>query len=111
MLYGPPVIFIHACHYCCSFEDFEDERIYIEAIFLANGHSLNFVEYHWRQFLKRFNFSPIELTDLNRYKYSSLCTELFSRIMAQKREREEEKLLETNQNSRNAGNAQTFFQL
>ncbi|CAF3270378.1 unnamed protein product [Rotaria socialis] len=97
MLYGPPVIFIHACHYCCSFEDFEDERIYIEAIFLANGHSLNFVEYHWRQFLKRFNFSPIELTDLNRYKYSSLCTELFSRIMAQKREREEEKLLETNQ--------------
>ncbi|CAF2153587.1 unnamed protein product [Rotaria magnacalcarata] len=90
-------IFIHAFHYCCSFEDFEDERIYIDAIFLANGYSLDFVEYHWRQFLKRFNFSHVELTDLNRYKYSSLRTELFSRIMARKREREEENLLETNQ--------------
>ncbi|CAF3798550.1 unnamed protein product [Rotaria socialis] len=93
-------IFIHACHYCRSFEDFEDfedERIYIEAIFLANGYSLDFVEYHWRQFLKRFNFSLIELTDLNRYKYNSLRTELFSRIMARKHEREEEKLSETNQ--------------
>ncbi|CAF3694095.1 unnamed protein product [Rotaria socialis] len=57
--------FIHAFHYYCSFEDFEDERIYIEAIFLANGYSLDFVKYHWRQFLKRFNFSLIELTDLN----------------------------------------------
>ncbi|CAF3403989.1 unnamed protein product, partial [Rotaria socialis] len=59
-------VFIHAFHYCCSFEDFEDERIYIEAIFLANRYALDFVEYHWRQFLKRFNFSLIELTDLNR---------------------------------------------
>ncbi|CAM4806393.1 unnamed protein product [Rotaria magnacalcarata] len=66
-------------NYNTYYLDFEDERIYIDAIFLANGYSLDFVEYHWRQFLKRFNFK------------------LLSRIMARKREREEENLLETNQ--------------
>ncbi|CAF3430834.1 unnamed protein product [Rotaria socialis] len=39
---------------CSSFEDFEEERRYIEATFLVNGYSLDFVEYHLREFYAKF---------------------------------------------------------
>ncbi|CAF4360104.1 unnamed protein product, partial [Rotaria sordida] len=41
---------IRAGQYCSSFEDFEEERRYIEMTFLTNGYSLDFVEYNLRQF-------------------------------------------------------------
>lgn len=45
---------IRAGLYCSSLEDFEEERRYIEATFLANGYSLDFVEYHLREFYTKF---------------------------------------------------------
>ncbi|CAF4287103.1 unnamed protein product, partial [Rotaria sordida] len=54
---------IRAGQYCSSFEDFEDERLYIELTFLANGYSLDFIKYHIKRFLTRFN--PNEQKPMN----------------------------------------------
>ncbi|CAF4263297.1 unnamed protein product, partial [Rotaria sordida] len=54
---------IRAGQYCSSFEDFEEERRYIEMTFLTNGYSLDFVEYNLRQFYSRFFRSEYQIKD------------------------------------------------
>ncbi|CAF2830435.1 unnamed protein product [Rotaria sp. Silwood2] len=87
---------IRAGQYCSSFEDFEEERLYLELSFLANGYSLDFVEYHLRQFFSRFNPKPNEPMNLNRFTYLSLRRELFRCIDQQRHNLEEEQELHKN---------------
>lgn len=67
---------IRAAQYCDQLEDFQDERRYIEATFLANGYSLDFIEYLWRQFILRFGFSPLQLIYFDNYKYDTFRSEI-----------------------------------
>jgi hypothetical protein len=67
---------IRAGQYCSPFEDFEDERLYTELTFLANGYSVEFVNDHLVQFFKRHN--PVrQQSNLNRFIYVSLRRQLF----------------------------------
>ena len=86
---------IRAGQYCPCYEDFQEERVQIELTFLANGYSLEFVEYHLAQFLKRFNPSSTQPTmDLNRLTYTSLRVQLIRHFQQQKLDIEERKLLQ-----------------
>ncbi|CAF4293609.1 unnamed protein product, partial [Rotaria sordida] len=82
--------------YCSSFEDFEDERLYIELTFLANGYSLDFIKYHIKRSLTRFNPNEQKPMNLNRSTYLSFRNELFRCIDQQKRDLFEEQLLQKN---------------
>ena len=81
---------IRAGLYCSSFEDFENERIYLEATLLANGYTLDFVEYHLRRFYVKF--CPIQQQQqqqqqqliLNSLTYNTLRRELFRFIEQEK---------------------------
>ncbi|CAF3371216.1 unnamed protein product [Rotaria sp. Silwood2] len=87
---------IRAGQYCSSFEDFEEERLYLELTFLANGYSLDFVEYQLRQFFLRFNSKSHEPMNLNRFTYLSIRHELFRCIDQQRHNPEEEQELHKN---------------
>ncbi|CAF1220272.1 unnamed protein product [Rotaria sordida] len=87
---------IRTDQYCSSFEDFEDERLYIELTFLANGYSLDFIKYHIKRFLTRFNPNEQKPMNLNRYTYLSFRNELFRCIDQQKRDLLEEQQLQKN---------------
>ncbi|CAF1500717.1 unnamed protein product [Rotaria sordida] len=89
---------IRAGQYCSSFEDFEDERLYIELTFLANGYSLDFIKYHIKRFLTRFNPNEQKPMNLNRSTYLSFRNELFRCIDQQKCDLfEEQQLLKNHQ--------------
>ncbi|CAF4291488.1 unnamed protein product, partial [Rotaria sordida] len=79
-----------------SFEDFEEERRYIEMTFLTNGYSLDFVEYNLRQFYSRFFRSEYQIKDLNRHSYRILSRELFRLVDEEKRNLKEEQQLQKN---------------
>lgn len=66
-----------ALQYCLSFDDFQDEYVHIESTFLANGYSLNFIHYHWQQFLKRIAPTHLYNMSCTRSTYSSLRQNLF----------------------------------
>ncbi|CAF1486986.1 unnamed protein product [Rotaria sordida] len=85
---------IRAGQYCSSFEDFEEERRYIEMTFLTNGYSLDFVEYNLRQFYSRFYRSECKIKDINRHTYRILRRELFRLVDEEKRELKEEQQLQ-----------------
>ncbi|CAF5141972.1 unnamed protein product, partial [Rotaria sp. Silwood1] len=87
---------IRAGQYCSSFEDFEDERRYIEMTFLTNGYSLDFVEYHLRQFYSIFFRSEYRIKDMNRHTYRTLRRELFCFVDEEKRELKEAQQLQKN---------------
>ncbi|CAF4846836.1 unnamed protein product, partial [Rotaria sp. Silwood2] len=77
---------IRAGQYCTSFEDFNHERLYIELTFLANGYSLDFIEYHFAQFLTKFNSTPPHTPfNLNHLTYVTLRHNLFRSIEQEKR--------------------------
>jgi Fe-S cluster assembly iron-binding protein IscA len=85
---------IRAGQYCLCLEDFHEERVQIELTFLANGYSLDFVEYHLAQFFKRFNPSSTQQPmDLNRFTYGSLRAQLFRHFRQQKIDQEERQQL------------------
>ncbi|CAF1432463.1 unnamed protein product, partial [Rotaria sordida] len=85
---------IRAGQYCSSYEDFEEERRYIEMTFLTNGYSLDFVEYNLRRFYSRFFRSEYQIKDLNRHSYRILRRALFRLVDEEKRELEEERRLQ-----------------
>ncbi|CAF3247439.1 unnamed protein product, partial [Rotaria sp. Silwood2] len=88
---------IQACQYCNRFDDFEEERLYIELTFLANGYSFDFIEYHLKQFFVHFNPKQYEQLNLNRSTYHLFRDELFCRLDQQKCDLEqEEQLLQKN---------------
>jgi hypothetical protein len=68
--------------YCTKLEDFQDEQLNIELTYLANGYSLDFVEYHIRQFFRLVNPTNADY-QLNQYRYSALRSHLFSYISDQ----------------------------
>jgi hypothetical protein len=75
---------LRAGQYCSAFEDFEDERLYIELTFLANGYSMECVNDYLVQFFKRYN--PVrQQTNLNRFIYVSLRRQLFRSLSQQQR--------------------------
>ncbi|CAF1383690.1 unnamed protein product [Rotaria sordida] len=84
---------IRAGQYCSSFEDFEEERLYLELTFLANGYSFDFVEYHLRQFFSHFNSKSNKPMNLNRFTYLSFRQELFRYVDQLKHDMEEEQEL------------------
>ncbi|CAF3329341.1 unnamed protein product [Rotaria socialis] len=75
---------IRATQFCKDFQDFQDERRYIEASFLANGYSLDFIEYLWRQLILQFQFSPLDLQNLDQYKFRSFRIEIQRCLKAQR---------------------------
>ncbi|CAF3844746.1 unnamed protein product [Rotaria sp. Silwood1] len=87
---------IRAGQYCSSFDDFEDERRYIEMTFLTNGYSLDFVEYHLRQFYYKYFRSEFQIKDINRHTYRILRRELFRLVDEEKRELKEVQQLQKN---------------
>ena len=74
-----------AIQYCSSYDDFQDERLDVELTFLANGYSLDFVEYHFCQFYARFKAPRASITRSN---YASFRTQVFAQVNQQKYERE-----------------------
>ena len=81
---------LRAGQYCSSFEDFEDERLYIELTFLANGYSIEFVNDHLVQFFKRYN--PVrQQTNLNRFIYVSLRRQLFRSLSQQQQQQQQQR--------------------
>ena len=87
---------IRAGQYCSSFEDFYDEQRYIELTFLANGYSLDFVEYQLRQFYRLI--SPQEPNIIiDQYKYSDIRSYLLSFIHYYKRTLEQQRQLQLNE--------------
>jgi len=77
-------VLLRAGLYCTTLEDFRDEQLYIELTFLANGYSLDFVEYHIRQFFRLVDPVNAE-AQLNQYRYNALRSYLFRYHSAQKR--------------------------
>ncbi|CAF4200999.1 unnamed protein product [Adineta steineri] len=73
---------LRAGQYCSSWDDFQDERIYIELTCLANGYSLDFVEYHMEQFFTRLHPMNRGII-LNRWTYPTFRTRLFTYMREQ----------------------------
>jgi hypothetical protein len=89
-------VLIRAGQSCTLLEDFQTERLYIELTFLANGYSLDFVEYHLKNFYKRFNNrhqQQQQQSILDRSSYMSLRRQLFRHLDIPKRQLEEREQL------------------
>ncbi|CAF1097789.1 unnamed protein product [Adineta ricciae] len=84
---------IRAGQSCSTLTDFQIERLYIELTFLANGYTLEFVEYNLDQFYKRFNVRNQQPNILDRQSYVSLRRELFRCIDTERRQFEEREQL------------------
>lgn len=76
---------MRASQYCTNFDDFDDERRYIEATFLANGYSVEFVDYLWARFRTRFHFSPLQQSrSINQSTYYAFQNEIDRSLKYQK---------------------------
>ena len=76
---------MRAAQYCHLWEDFNHERLYIELTFLANGYSLDFVEYHLNQFFTRFTHDHKDIP-LNPWTYPTLRQRVRQSVEVQQRE-------------------------
>lgn len=76
--------------YCARLEDFHEERQHIELSFLANGYSLDFVEYHLRQFFNRFAHVYQSNISMNQNRYMVLRREIFRFVQQQKNDYREQ---------------------
>jgi hypothetical protein len=87
--------------YCTNLEDFQDERLNIELTFLANGYSLDFVEYHLHKFFQLVSQPHMSsFIELDQQKYDTLRSHLFSYISLQKQNLLERQQLEKQQQHR-----------
>jgi len=86
-------VFVRAVQYCSSFQDFDDERLYLELTFLANGYSLDFVEYLTRQFLIRYNPIKNQSMNLDRYTYFSFRRQVIRTLEQAKQNLKEDQIL------------------
>ena len=75
---------VRAVQYCATLEDFHEERQQIELSFLANGYSLDFVEYHLRQFFKRFAHVYQSNVSMDQNRYMKIRQEIFRFVQQQK---------------------------
>ena len=83
-------LLIRAGQYCTTYDAFEDERRRVELTFLANGYSLEFVEYHVRQFFERFTVDHQRVVRLNDRQFVALRQQLFRHVQQDIRRRDEE---------------------
>ena len=81
---------------CATFAEFDEERLRIELTFLANGYSLDFTEYHLRQFFQRFTVSHQRYVRLDDVQYTAMRQQLFRQVHQEKNCREEEQTLTRN---------------
>ncbi|CAF1097680.1 unnamed protein product [Adineta ricciae] len=88
---------IRAGQSCIRLKDFQNERLYIELTFLANGYSLEFVEHNLEQFYKQFYSSSKQTENLDQYAYNGIRRQLFRCLDTQKRRFSEREQLIQNQ--------------
>lgn len=84
-----------AVQYCPSFHDFQDEYLEIKLTFLANGYSMEFIQFLWTQFIQRFKpFNYVYIH--NAMNYKALRQQVFRYYFMQKanakRDYEQERL-------------------
>lgn len=80
---------IRAGLYCSSWHDFNEERLYLELTFLANGYTFEFVQHHLEQFYSTFNSSE-KKTILNEWNYPSFRMKLFRYVNAQQQQQQQQ---------------------
>ena len=74
---------IRAVQLCSYYEDFEQERIYMEMSCLANGYSISFIEHELQQFYRYFNAEKIRFS-MDEMVYNKLRGRLFNFIEVQR---------------------------
>jgi hypothetical protein len=79
---------IRAVRYCTTVEDFNQERIYLEMTYLANGYSFEFIEKHIQHFFTFFNGKTI--LPLDQHLYEKFRRHLFN-FMSEQRQYMEKK--------------------
>jgi hypothetical protein len=94
-------LLVRAGLYCSQLQDFFDEQLNIELTYLANGYSLDFIEYHLRQFFRLMspvsNGGSICVQELTQYRYNALRKDLFRYHSVQIRKmKEQQQELEPN---------------
>ena len=75
---------MRAVRYCSNFNDFEQERIYLEMSCLLNGYSLDFIETQLTHFYQYFNADRIRFC-MNQIVYDKLRGRLFDFIDRQRK--------------------------
>ncbi|CAF4557318.1 unnamed protein product, partial [Rotaria magnacalcarata] len=74
---------IRAVRYCTSVTDFNQERVYLEVTWLANGYSLKFIEKRINHFYSHFDAVSLR-TCLDQQVYKKLRHRLFNFIHEQR---------------------------
>jgi hypothetical protein len=83
-----------AVHYCKSVEDFDQERLNIELTFLANGYSLDFVNYHIKHFFDRHSVNAL-VWGLDGRVYEPFRTRLIQSIKREEEKYKQQQLLKS----------------
>ena len=81
---------IRAVRYCTTMEDFNQERIYLEMTYLANGYSLEFIEKHMEHFFTFFDGKKLQQLPLDQRLYEKFRHRLFN-FMSEQRQYMEKK--------------------
>ena len=81
---------IRAVRYCTTMEDFNQERIYLEMTYLANGYSLEFIEKHMEHFFTFFDGKKLQHLPLDQRLYEKFRHRLFN-FMSEQRQYMEKK--------------------
>lgn len=76
---------IRAVRYCTTVEDFNQERIYLEMTYLANGYTNEFVEKHIEHFFKQFHGKELQQLPLDQSLYEKFRHRLFNFMSEQRR--------------------------
>ncbi|CAF1515850.1 unnamed protein product [Rotaria magnacalcarata] len=84
---------IRAVRYCTSATDFNQERVYLEVTWLANGYSLEFIEKRINHFFTHFDVVSLR-TCLDQQVYKKLRHRLFNFIFEQRRYLEKQRELD-----------------
>ncbi|CAF4960736.1 unnamed protein product, partial [Rotaria magnacalcarata] len=81
---------LRAIRYCTSIEDFNQERIYLEMTYLANGYSIDFIDKHIQHFFKFFDAKSLQQLPLDQGAYKKIRHRLFN-FMREQRQHKEKK--------------------
>ena len=81
---------LRAIRYCTSIEDFNQERIYLEMTYLANGYSIDFIDKHIQHFFTFFDAKSLQQLPLDQNGYRKIRHRLFN-FMREARQYKEKK--------------------
>ena len=96
---------VRAVHYCTSVYDFNQERIYLEITYLANGYSLEYIEQRINHFYHHFDAQSLRYS-LDQQVYDKFRFRLFNFISEQKYFCEKSVKLEKNNEQVRLGHGQ-----